>query len=106
MLGIFVDMNELYGKFYNYVFVGDVDCGGFILYNYILGEFVIGFVDGRLLFVCFVNDKFNFVNFMCIYLYVLVGVFKIGNDIFFNEEKIKVDRIIGYGGLFKMKGVG
>ena len=31
---------------------------------------------------------------------------KIGNDILFNEEKIRVDRITGHGGLFKTKGVG
>jgi sugar (pentulose or hexulose) kinase len=33
-------------------------------------------------------------------------VLKIGNDILFNEEKIRVDRITGHGGLFKTKGVG
>ena len=33
-------------------------------------------------------------------------VLKIGNDILFNEEKIKVDRITGHGGLFRTKGVG
>ena len=40
------------------------------------------------------------------HLYASVGVLKIGNDILFNEEKIKVDRITGHGGLFKTKGVG
>ena len=40
------------------------------------------------------------------HLYASVGVLKIGNDILFNEEKIRVDRITGHGGLFKTKGVG
>ena len=40
------------------------------------------------------------------HLYASVGVLKIGNDILFNEEKIKVDRITGRGGLFRTKGVG
>ena len=40
------------------------------------------------------------------HLYGSVGVLKIGNDILFNEEKIRVDRITGHGGLFKTKGVG
>ena len=31
---------------------------------------------------------------------------KSANDILFNEEKIRVDRITGHGGLFKTKGVG
>ena len=40
------------------------------------------------------------------HLHASVGVLKIGNDILFKEEKIKVDRITGHGGLFKTKGVG
>ena len=40
------------------------------------------------------------------HLYASVGVLKIGNDILFNEEKIRVDRITGHGGLFRTKGVG
>ena len=35
-----------------------------------------------------------------------MAVLKIGNDILFNDEKIRVDRITGHGGLFKTKGVG
>ena len=33
-----------------------------------------------------------------------VGVLKIGNDILFKDEKVKVDRITGHGGLFRTKG--
>ena len=40
------------------------------------------------------------------HLYASVGVLKIGNDILFKQEKVKVDRITGHGGLFKTKGVG
>lgn len=40
------------------------------------------------------------------HLYASVGVLKIGNDILFKEEQVKVDRITGHGGLFKTKGVG
>jgi sugar (pentulose or hexulose) kinase len=39
-------------------------------------------------------------------LYATVGVLKIGNDVLLKEEKVKVDRITGHGGLFKVKGVG
>ena len=106
LLGIPVDMNELYGKLYNHALAGDADCGGLISYNYISGEPVTGLADGRPLFVRSANDKFNLANFMRTHLYASVGVLKIGNDILFNEEKIKVDRITGHGGLFKTKGVG
>ena len=106
LLGIPVNMDEIYSKLYNIALTGDTDCGGLLSYNYISGEPVTGFADGRPLFVRSANDKFNLANFMRTHLYASVGVLKIGNDILFNEEKIKVDRITGHGGLFRTKGVG
>ena len=106
LLGIPVDMNEIYSQLYNIALTGDADCGGLLSYNYISGEPVTGLAEGRPLFVRSANDKFNLANFMRSHLYASVGVLKIGNDILFNEEKIKVDRITGHGGLFKTKGVG
>ena len=106
LLGIPVDMNEVFGKLYNHALEGDADCGGLIAYNYISGEPVTGLEEGRPLFVRSANDKFNLANFMRANLYASVGVLKIGNDILFNDEKVKVDRITGHGGLFKTKGVG
>ena len=106
LLGIPVDMNEVFGKLYNNALTGDADCGGLIAYNYISGEPVTGLAEGRPMFVRSANDKFNLANFMRANLYASVGVLKIGNDILFNEEHVKVDRITGHGGLFKTKGVG
>ena len=106
LLGIPVDMNEVFGKLYNNALTGDADCGGLIAYNYISGEPVTGLAEGRPMFVRSANDKFNLANFMRANLYASVGVLKIGNDILFNEEQVKVDRITGHGGLFKTKGVG
>jgi len=106
LMGHKVDMDELYGKLYNYALTGDADCGGLIAYNYISGEPVTGLAEGRPLFVRSANDKFTLANFVRANLHAAVGVLKIGNDILFNEEKIRVDRITGHGGLFKTKGVG
>ena len=106
LLGVPVDMNEVFGKLYNNALTGDADCGGLIAYNYISGEPVTGLAEGRPMFVRSANDKFNLANFMRANLYASVGVLKIGNDILFNDEKVKVDRITGHGGLFKTKGVG
>ncbi len=106
LLGIPVDMNQIYEKLYNNALKGNADCGGLIAYNYISGEPVTGLAEGRPMFVRSANDKFNLANFMRANLYASVAVLKIGNDILFNEEKIKVDRITGHGGLFKTKGVG
>ena len=106
LLGIPVDMDEIYGKLYNHALTGNTDCGGLISYNYISGEPVTGLAEGRPLFVRSANDKLNIANFMRAQLHATVGVNKIGNDILFKEEKIKVDRITGHGGLFRTIGVG
>ena len=106
LMGFPVNMNEIYGKLYNHALTGDADCGGLISYNYISGEPLTGLAEGRPLFVRSANDKFTLANFMRAHLYASIGVLKVGNDILFNKEKIRVDRITGHGGLFKTKGVG
>ena len=64
LMGIPVDMDEIYGKLYNHALTGNADCGGLISYNYISGEPITGLADGRPLFVRSANDKFNLANFM------------------------------------------
>lgn len=106
LLGVPVDMNEVFGKLYNHALEGDADCGGLIAYNYISGEPVTGLAEGRPMFVRSAKDHFNLANFMRANLYASVAVLKIGNDVLFKDEKVQVDRITGHGGLFKTKGVG
>ena len=106
LLGIPVDMNEIYSKLYNHALTGNADCGGVLSYNYISGEPVAGLQEGRPLVVRSANDKVNLANFIRTNLYATVAVLKLGNDVLFNEEKIKVDRITGHGGLFKTPVVG
>ena len=104
--GINVDMNELFGKLYNKALEGDKDCGGLLAYNYFSGEPVTGANEGRPLFVRKPDAHFNLANFMRTHLYAALATLKIGLDILLKEEKVKVDRIYGHGGLFKTKGVG
>ena len=106
LLGVPVDMGKLFGTLYNHAMTGDTDCGGLVSYNFISGEPVVGLAEGRPMLVRHALDKFNLANFMRANLYASVAVLKVGNDILFNEENVKVDRITGHGGLFKTKGVG
>ena len=106
LLGVPVDMDEVYGKLYNNALEGDPDCGGLVTYNYFAGEHITGLTDGRPLFLRSALDKFNLANFMRAHLYASVCVLKLGNNVLFNEEHVKVDRITGHGGLFKTPGVG
>lgn len=106
LIGVPVDMGDIFGKLYNHALTGDADCGGLVSYNYISGEPVTGFAEGRPLFLRSATDKFNLANLMRAHLYGSVAVLKAGNDVLFKEENVQVDRITGHGGLFKTKGVG
>jgi len=106
LLGVPVDMNELYTRLFNKALEGDADCGGLISYNYVSGEPVTGLTEGRPLFVRSASDKFNLANFMRTHLYGAIGVLKLGNDILLKQEHVSVDRITGHGGYFKTPGVG
>lgn len=104
--GVKADMNQLFGTLYNKALEGDKDCGGLVAYNYFSGEPVTGLNEGRPLFVRKPDAHFNLANFMRTHLYASLATLKIGLDILLKEEKVKVDRIYGHGGLFKTKGVG
>ena len=106
MLGVPVDMGEIYTKLFGKALEGDPDCGGLMAYNYVSGEPITGLSEGRPLFVRSATDKFSLANLMRAQLYGAISVLKIGNDILLKEEKVKVDRITGHGGYFKTPGVG
>ena len=104
MLG--VQEADVYSLLYNHALSGDPDCGGLVAYNYVSGEPVTGFAEGRPLFVRGPEDNFSLANFFRAQLYASLVVLKIGNDVLFREEKVLVDRITAHGGLFKTPGVG
>ena len=104
--GIEVDMTKLFSVLYNKALEGDPDCGGLLAYNYFSGEHITGFEEGRPLFVRTSTAPFTLANFMRVHLFTALGALKTGLDILLKEEGIKVDRILGHGGLYKTKGVG
>ena len=101
-----VDTSELYSVLYNKALEGDTDCGGLLSYGYYSGEHITNFEEGRPLFVRRPDASFNLANFMRVHLYTSLGALKTGLDILFKEENVKVDCVLGHGGLFKTKGVG
>ena len=105
-MGMEVDMNKLFGTLYHKAMEGDPDCGGLLAYNYFSGEHITGFEEGRPLFARTPESKFNLANFMRVNLFTSLGALKTGMDILLKEEGVKLDKILGHGGLFKTKGVG
>ena len=105
-MGMQVDMNQLFGTLYHKAMEGDADCGGLLVYNYFSGEHITGFEEGRPLFVRTPESKFNLANFMRVNLFTSLGALKTGMDILLKEEGVRLDKILGHGGLFKTKEVG
>lgn len=104
--GMTVDMNQLFGTLYNKALEGDKNCGGLLAYNYFSGEHVTNFEAGRPLFVRKPDSNFNLANFMRVHLMTSLGALKTGLNLMLKEEGVKVDKMLGHGGLFKTKGVG
>ncbi len=104
--GMDVNMDELFGTLYNKALEGDADGGGLLAYNYFSGEHITGFEQGRPMIVRTPDSRFNLANFMRVNLLTSLGALKVGLDILLKQEGVKLDRILGHGGLFKTKGVG
>ena len=105
-MGVNASANEIYGTLYRRALEADPDCGGLLAYNYMSGEHTTGFEEGRPLFVRTSDSRFTLANFMRANLYASLSTLKIGMGILLDEEGVKVDQILGHGGLFKTKGVG
>ena len=106
LMGIQVDRGEIFTRLFQLALEGEPDCGGLMTYNYFAGEHVTGLSEGRPLLVRRPSDHFTLANLMRAHLYASVGVLKIGNEILFNQEHVKVYRITAHGGLFKTPVVG
>jgi len=96
----------LYDALYSKALEADADCGNLLAYNFISGEHNVGIDEGRPLFVRLPESNFNLANFMRTILFSAMGTLKIGLDILVEKEKVKIDSLLGHGGLFKTKDVG
>ena len=105
-MGVKTDKTELYRTLYNAALEGDKDCGGLVSVNYLSGEHLTGFTDGRPLFIRTPNSKFTTENFMRSLLLSSMATLKLGMNILTDEEGVTVTKLLGHGGLFKTPVVG
>ena len=105
-LGVEISESRLYEMLYNKALTGDADAGGLLAYSYLSGEHITHFEEGRPLFVRTPESRFTLSNFMRVNLFSSLGALKIGLDILFEQEQVKIDQILGHGGFFKTKDVG
>jgi len=104
--GLEVDSSRLFAMLYQKALEGDADCGGLLTYNYFSGEPITHFEDGCPLFVRTPENRFSLANFMRAHLFSALGTLKIGLNILFEQEQVRIDQILGHGGFFKTKDVG
>jgi sugar (pentulose or hexulose) kinase len=105
-LGVEVGESKLYELLFNKALAGDADGGGLLAYNYFSGESITNFEEGRPVFVRTPESRFTLANFMRVHLFSALGTLKLGMDILFEQEKVKIDQLLGHGGFFKTKDVG
>lgn len=75
-------------------------------YPYVSGEHGTNFSEGRPMVVKNGVTNFNLGNFMRAQLYASLCAMRIGLDILFDKEGVKLDKIVGHGGFFKTANVG
>lgn len=100
------DTDTLYETLFAQALQGEADCGGLLAYNYLSGEPVTGFEQGRPLFVRTPESRFTLTNFMRTQLYSACATLKLGMDILTEQEHVQLECLLGHGGFFKTAQVG
>lgn len=85
---------------------GDSDAGGLLSYEYLSGEHITNLDKGLPMLLIKEDSNFNMANLVKCIMYSSLSTLKIGMDILIDEENIKIDNIVGHGGLFKTELVG
>lgn len=96
----------LYDAVYEAALGADADAGGLTSFNYYSGEPVVGLDEGRPLLVRMPNSKLSLANFARNLLYSAMATLKIGLEILTEEENVRLETLLGHGGLFKTPVVG
>ena len=105
-LGVDVSETRVFETLYRQALNGDADGGGMLAYNYVSGEHITHLEEGRPLFVRTPASRFSLANFMRTHLFSSLGALRIGMDILFEDEQVRLDQLLGHGGFFKTPEVG
>lgn len=106
IIGQQVSQSEIFERLFNKALEGEADCGNLLSYNYFSGEPITRLEEGRPLFVRMPDSQFSLANFMRMHLYSAIATLRIGMDILFVDEQVRVGQLLGHGGFFKTKNVG
>ena len=104
-LGVDVDSSTVFQTLFTAALGGASDCGGMLAYNYLSGEPITDFEEGRPLFLRSPDSPFDLGTFMRTHLFASLATLKIGMDVLQKTEGVRLDRMFAHGGLFKTEGV-
>jgi sugar (pentulose or hexulose) kinase len=105
-LGAPSSLDALYGRILPQALDGEPDAGGLLSINYVSGEHMTGFTEGRPLFVRNQDGRFTLENFVRALCYASLCSMRAGLDILRDDEGVIVEEIRGHGGFFKAGDVG
>lgn len=93
---------DLYGELFRSAISeqADPDAGGMLAYPFRTGEFLAGLAEGRPLFVCEPEARFNLANFMRAQLFGAFSPVTIGMNVMTHDEDVQIDSLVGHGGIF------
>lgn len=100
-LGAEMRLEELYEKLLPLAVQGDPDAGGLLAINYVSGEHVTGFTEGRPLFARSQNSKLTLPNFVRAMYYASLCAMRTGMNVLTEKEGVVIEEIRGHGGFFK-----
>jgi sugar (pentulose or hexulose) kinase len=100
-LGAETRLEDLYARLMPLALQGDPDAGGLLAINYVSGEHVTGFTEGRPLFARKPESTFTIENFIRSLLFASLCAMRTGMDVLTEEEGVVIDEIRGHGGFFK-----
>jgi sugar (pentulose or hexulose) kinase len=100
-LGKDVSSDELYQKLLPLALRADPDAGGLLSINYVSGEHLTGFTEGRPLFARNQGAKFSLENFVRALYFASLCAVRAGLNILTEKEGVVIEEIRGHGGFFK-----
>ena len=99
-MGLPLSAGEVYRTMLQESLHGDPDCSNVLVFNCLSGEPVTGLDQGRPMVVRRPESTFRLANFMRSQIYSIFASLTIGMRIL-TEEKVRIKRLTGHGGLFK-----
>jgi sugar (pentulose or hexulose) kinase len=100
-LGAEARLEEVYARILPLALRGAPDAGGLLAINYVSGEHVTGFSEGRPLLARSPESAFTLENLVRAMVFASLCALRTGMDVLTGEEGVAIDELRGHGGFFK-----